>query len=53
MVSFTALFVAATAFTGALAMPGGNSTRRAGTGNSSGTNNGCAAAPDRPRLEGC
>jgi hypothetical protein len=39
MVSFTTFFVAATAFAGALAMPT-NTTRRAGTANSSGTNNG-------------
>jgi hypothetical protein len=41
MVSFSTLFVAATAFVGALAMPGGNTTRRAGTGNAVGTDHGC------------
>jgi hypothetical protein len=39
MVSFTTLLAACSLVTGAFALPG-NHTRRAGTGNSSGTNNG-------------
>jgi hypothetical protein len=45
MVTFTTVFLAATAFTGALNIPGGNSMRRASIGSSTGTNNGCVCAP--------
>jgi hypothetical protein len=48
MVSFTSLFVAATAAVSAFAMPS-NVTRRAGTGNSSGNNNGYFYQVGRPQ----
>jgi hypothetical protein len=46
MVSFAAIVLVATTFAGAFAMPGSNSTRRAGTANGAGTVNGCVGCAD-------